>query len=46
MKNIINLIVNNDDIGLRIDIFLTKKKKRIKQNKSKKSNFKKKTKIK
>tara|TARA_B100001250_G_C19733384_1_gene759590 strand:- start:349 stop:1326 length:978 start_codon:yes stop_codon:yes gene_type:complete len=45
MKNIINLIVNNDDIGLRIDIFLTKKKKELSRTRVKNLILKKKLKL-
>ena len=45
MKNIINLIVNNDDIGLRIHIFLTKKKKELSRTRVKNLILKKKLKI-
>jgi len=45
MKNIINLIVQNQDDGLRIDIFITKKKKELSRTRVKSLILKKKLKI-
>ncbi len=45
MKNIINLIVQNDDGGLRIDTFITKKKKELSRTRVKKLILKKKLKL-
>jgi len=45
MKNIINLIVQNQDEGLRIDTFITKKKNKLSRTRVKKLILKKKLKI-
>ena len=45
MKNIINLIVKNEDKGLRIDTFITKKKKELSRTRIKNLILKKKLKL-
>ncbi len=45
MKNVINLIVQNQDDGLRIDTFITKKKKELSRSRVKSLILKKKLKI-